>query len=448
MRQHPPGPKGSFLLGCSVPFKRDLIGYMTQVAREYGDLACYRVGPLRFYQLNHPRLVKLVLQDHADKVRKPWDLRQLKPLLGEGLLTNEGAAWRAQRKQIQPAFHNDRIRRYGQTMSRYTEEALDSWRDGEPRDLNHDMMALTLRIVAKTLFGAEVGREMAVVEAAMESFMRQFERILTGVPVPMAWPTPGNLRARRAARALHEQARELMAQRRAEGAEGDDLLSWLLAGQAESGMSDRQLQDEVVTLLLAGHETTANALTWTLMLLAQHPVVAQRLRAELDAVLAGRMPQVEDMARLSYTKQVIQESMRLYPPAWAQGREVVTPFELDGYRIPRGANIIYSQHVIHHDPRFFEQPEEFLPERWSEEFERSLPKYAYFPFGGGPRFCVGSNFAMLEAILLLAAIAQRFDWQLDPEHPIALQPSVTLRPRYGLRARVFSRTAGQTRQAS
>lgn len=439
--KRPAGPRGGLLLGSAPALKRDLIGFMSRAAADYGDLTCYRVGPLWVYQLNHPRLIKLVLQDYADKLRKPWDLRQLKPLLGEGLLTNDGPSWRAQRRLIQPAFHNDRIRRYGQTMSQYATEALDRWADGEPRDLSHEMMALTLRIVAKTLFGAEMGRQVAIVEATLELFMRQFERILTGTPIPMRWPTPGNLRALRAAAELHRQVRELMAQRRAEGAAGDDLLSWLLSGQAESGMSDRQVQDEVVTLLLAGHETTANALTWTLMLLARHPQAAVQLRGELDAVLAGRAPQVEDVPQLAYTRQVIQESMRLYPPAWAQSREVVEPIELDGYRLPAGVNVICPQYLLHRDSRFFEEPARFLPERWTPEFERALPKYAYFPFGGGPRFCIGSNFAMLEATLLLAAIAQRFRWELEPGHPIVLQPSVTLRPRHGLKARVFRRRA-------
>lgn len=435
----PPGPRGGWLLGVGPAIRRDLLGFMRTLPA-YGGIVHYRVARLRFYQLHDPQLIKLVLQDYNDHCQKTWELRQLKMLLGRGLLTNEGEPWRQQRRQIQPAFHNDRIRRYGEVMGRYTEQALDHWLHAEQRDLSEDMMQLTLRIVAKTLFGLDISREIQPVGEALEVFMRQFERLLMGwLPLPLSWPTPNNLRARRAARRLRDRVRDFMAQRRAEGAEGDDLLSWLLAGQAGSGMDDEQILDEVITLLLAGHETTANALTWTLMLLAQHPEVAERLRAEVDAVLDGRPPRVTDVPSLGYTQQVIKESMRLYPPAWAQTREVVTPFELDGYPIPKGAVIIFAQYVIQRDERWFEDPEAFRPERWTEQFSQQLPKYAYFPFGGGPRFCVGSNFANLEATLILAEIARRFEWEIAPDARLELQPSVTLRPRHGMPARVYLR---------
>lgn len=434
----PPGPKGSFLLGSSRAFRRDLMGFMRDAAA-YGDLVHYRAGPVHIYQLNHPRLIKAVLQDHNDKVRKPWDFRQLKIALGEGLLTNEGAAWRAQRKHIQPAFHQERIRRYGEVMSRLTEQTIDHWIDGERRDLHADMMALTLRIVAQTLFGVELGRDMRAIETALERFMRQFERLITAtVPLPLAWPTPGNLRAWRASRLVQRTVSQMMAERRRQGG-GDDLLSWLLEGQAETGMSDRQVRDEVITLLNAGHETTANTLSWALALLAAQPAAAEALREELDRELAGRMPDAEDVPRLSYTRQIIQETMRLHPPAWTLTREVAEPFELDGYRLPRKAYLVLPQHVIHRDPRFYDQPDAFRPERWTEEFERTLPKYAYFPFGGGPRFCIGAGFAQLEAALILAALAQRVTWRLDPAHPLEPQSSVTLRPRHGIMAWITRR---------
>jgi cytochrome P450 len=438
----PPGPAGSFLGGSATALKQDMLGFMRRCAEQYPDLCHYRVGPVAIYQVTAPQLIKEVLQDHADKVIKPWDLQQWRMLIGKGLLTNEGEHWRSQRRKLTPAFHHERIRRYGETMVRYTTEMLDGWRHGERRNLSEDLTGLTLRVVCKTLFGMENLADSHIVGNALEAFMRQYERLLTGLPIPMALPTPGNMRAWRAAWIARARVRTYLEQRRTEGRDGDDLLSWLLATQADTGMSDRQIIDEVVTLMGAGHETTSNALSWAMMTIAQHPEVAQRLRAEIDSVLNGRAATPEDVPKLVYTRQVINETMRLHPPAYALARTVAQPFELDGYLLPKRARIVVPIFAVHRDARWYQEPQQFQPERWTEEFDRERHKYAFFPFGGGPRFCIGSNFAMMEANLLLASIAQRFEWKLDAAHDIGVQASVTLRPRNGVIGHLIDRRNG------
>jgi cytochrome P450 len=248
-------------------------------------------------------------------------------------------------------------------------------------------------------------------------------------------PVPAMIRVKRAVRELDEIVDRIIRQRRASGEDTGDLLSMLMAARDEdgSGMTDRQLRDEILTFLLAGHETTAVSLSWTWYLLSQHPEVEQKLREELTQVLGGRAPRLEDLPRLPYTDKVVKESMRLYPPAWSLARTVTKEVELGGYRLPVGANVVMSQWILHRDPRFFEQPEQFNPDRWTAEAAQRLPRFAYFPFGGGPRLCIGASFAMMEANLLLAAIAQRFQLRLAPGHSVAALPSITLRPRYGMR---------------
>jgi cytochrome P450 len=436
----PPGPPGKGFGGNAARLKSDLLGFMRNCAHEYPGLCHFRVGPVRVYQVNEPRLVKEVLQDHADKLRKPWDLQQWRMLIGKGLLTNDGEHWRQQRRALTPAFHHDRIRRYAQLMTGYTTAMLDGWQSGERRRLNEDLAGLTLRIICKILFGIDEQADAAAFGHALDVFVERYERLVAGVLVPMAMPTPGNLRAWHAACSARRQVRRHLENRRSYG--GDDLLSWLLATQADTGMSDRQIVDEVVTLVGAGHETTANALAWAMTALARHPQAALRLRAELDGVLAGRVPGPDDLPKLVFTRKVLDEAMRLYPPAYALARTVAEPFLLDGYLLPKNARVVIPIFAIHQDPRWYPNPMQFDPDRWTPEFERERPKYAFFPFGGGPRFCIGSNFAAMEAVLLLAAIAQRFEWTLDPDHEIGMQASITLRPRHGVRATVRARAAG------
>lgn len=445
----PPGPSGRRILGNTPEFRRDVLGFFTRCAREYGDLVAFRLGPQRCCLVNDPALIEEVLVRLDDRLRKGWDLRQLEFVLGRGLLTNEGGDWYRQRRLIQPAFHNRRIREYARLMGRRSVERAAGWEDGRPLDVHAEMMALTLGIVGEALFGAELSGRVEAVGRALDRVMVQFERMLRGwLPIPLSFPTPGNLAARRALAELDRVVYEIIDRRRAArvgaaGADPDqetDLLGSLLAIRDEEGrrLSERRLRDETITLLLAGHETTAIALAWTLWLVARHPEVDARLAGEIEALDPDRPPGPEDVEGLSYAGAVLQEGMRLFPPAWGIGREPLEDVELGGYEIRRGTQIFLVPWVTHRDPRFFPEPERFLPERWTEEPSARpgggrLPKYAYFPFGGGPRYCIGSGFAMMEATIALATVLRRWRFETVPDHPVEPQPAVTLRPRHGIR---------------
>lgn len=431
-----PGPKGSLLRGNLREIRDDILAFLTRCSREYGDVCGFRIAWIRCCQIGDPTLIEQVLVRENDKVRKPFDIRAMKAVVGNGLLTNEGESWRHQRRLIQPAFHHDRVRKYAGIMVRRAEQMARRWEDGQGRDFHADMMELTLQIVAEALFGFDVSSQAQAIAEALGAYMDWFEDMIAGgLPLPLWVPTPRNRRLRRQIEDMQALVDDLLRARRAKGAEGDDLLSWMMRAVDEdgTGMNDPQLRDEVVTLLMAGHETTAIALSWTIYLLGRNPDVEGKLVAELSSVLEGRAPNAEDFSRLDYTRQVIEESLRLYPPAWAIAREVVQPFELGGHTMARGTQIFMSQWVTQRDPRFFADPERFIPERWASEHQRNIPKYAHFPFGGGPRYCVGSTFAIMEAAMLLTVFLQRFHFEIDENHPIELQPAVTLRPRYGVR---------------
>jgi cytochrome P450 len=320
-------------------------------------------------------------------------------------------------------------------MGAYADEMLAAWSDGEVRDIHQEMMQLTMRIVAKVLFSVEVTEDAQKVAASLNLLMRHTSGFRMIMPPPLRHlPLPELVRVKRAVRELDEIVNRIIHQRRAGGDNGD-LLSMLIAARDEDGsaMTDRQLRDEIMTFLLAGHETTAVSLSWTWYLLSQHPEAGQKLRQELSDVLGGRTPQLEDLARLPYTDKVVKESMRLYPPAWSLARSVAKETDIGGYRLPVGANVVMSPWIMHRDPRYFDRPEQFDPDRWTELSTQQLPRFAYFPFGGGPRLCIGASFAMMEANLLLATIAQRVELRLVPGHPVTPQPGITLRPRHGMR---------------
>jgi cytochrome P450 len=431
-RNLPPGPKGSLVKGNLSDFQRDALGFMVKSARDHGDVVMARFVNVRVCFLSHPDHVEYVLATHPRKFKKGRALQLTRRVFGNGLLTSEGDAWLRQRRLAQPAFHKARIDAYGQVMTAYTEQMLDAWRDGERIDLHDAMMRLTLRIVAKTLFDAEVVEEANAVSEAILIFMDQFVglRSLARRLVPQSFPTPKNRRYWRAIKELDEIIYRIIARRRESGKDSGDLLSMLLAAQDEDGsrMTDQQLRDEVLTLFLAGHETTAVTLTWTLYLLSLHPEAEARLHDELKAALGGRRPEVQDMRHLPLTERVVKESMRLYPPAYVIGREALSDFKIGGFDIPAGSQVLMSPWVIHRDPRFYTEPEQFNPDRWTEDFAKDLPRYAYFPFGGGPRQCIGNAFAMMEAVLVLATIAQRFRLQFPPGETITPSPTFTLRP--------------------
>ncbi len=432
----PPGPPARPLVGHLPELRRDRLGFYTACARRYGDIVALRFGPRPAVLLSHPDHVQTVLVTQHRAVIKHFAWRLNRPIFGEGLLTSEGETWRRQRRLVQPAFHRHRITAYGAEMVAATERLLAGWGDGETRDIHAEMMRLTLTIVTRTLFGAEVaGEEDAIGQDVAVLLAGFIARVGSPLPLPLWLPTPANRRIRAALRRIDALVYRFIGARRRAGGAGDDLLSLLLAARDEGdgqGMSERHLRDEVLTLFLAGHETTAVALSWTWHLLAQHPGVEERLLAELHDVLGGRPPTVDDLPRLPYCEVVITEAMGLYPPAWIVGREALRDLTIGGYRLPAGTTLLMSQWVIHRDERFYEAPADFRPERWLAGLAERLPAGAYFPFGGGPRRCLGSGFAMTEAVLLLATIAPRFRLASVPDRSVVPQPLVTLRPRDGL----------------
>jgi cytochrome P450 len=423
------------LFGHIPAFVRNPLGFFTECAERYGDWTPLRFGSRRAFLATHPDLIEAILVAKHRSFRKSAGLRRSSILFGKGLLTAEGDFWRKQRRLIQPAFHRERIAASAQTMVDIADRHLQAWQSGSTFDLHADMMRLTMDVAVQTLFGTQV-REVETVARALETGQELFSRWMHYLVMLPDWiPTPRAAGIDRAVRDLNRVVYGIIEERRASGDDRGDLLSMLLQLEdADDGqkMSERQLRDEILTLFLAGHETTALNLTWTFVLLAQNPRAAERLHDELDAALAGRLPAVEDLPNLTYTDQVIRESMRLCPPAWVVGREALEDVEIDGRRVPAGASVIMPQYVVHRDPRFFPNPEQFHPERWTPEFTRCLPKYAYFPFGGGPRFCIGNTFAMMESVLLLAAIASRFRLSLVPGKSVTPQAAFTLRPHGGV----------------
>lgn len=456
----PPGPKGRFIVGSMLDLRRNLLGFLTQCARDYGDVAFFRFMHIPVCVLSHPDDIERVLVTDSAKFVKSRDYRALTTVVGDGLLTSEGDTWRRQRRLVQPSFHRENILRYARVMAEDSERAVAAWRDGQTFDIHQEMMRLTLEIVAECLFGTDVRSHSGNVGEALQVVMENFSdhaRMAMVLPRWLALPRLSKMgkAVRRLDAALYSMIRERRDAedtRRAHGTAGNangtgtaDLLALLLRAQDEPGgaMDDRQIRDEAMTLFLAGHETTALALSWTWYFLGQNRDVEQKLAAELDEVLAGRAPRPEDLPRLRYTDMVLKESMRLYPPAWAIGREAREPFEAGGFRLPSGMNVFISQWITHRDPRFFPEPERFDPERWRDDPIRrgTLPRFAYFPFGGGPRVCIGAGFAQMEAALILATIAQRFRFSLVPGQSIPLLPSVTLRPLHGIQVTVHNRQA-------
>ncbi len=434
----PPGPRERLPWSGLMSYRRDPTGYLTRLAREYGDVASLGSGRRRMYLLSRPEYVQEVLVTHSRQFVKSRALERSKIVLGEGLLTSEGDLHRRQRRLVQPAFHRDRVLSYAGVMTGQAARTSESWRDGLTLDVFGEMSSLTLAIAGETLFGADLRSEAAEVGEALSVVMGYFRTMLLPFSDLLLYlPLPAVRRFDKARRRLDQTVYRIIDARRQDAEGRSDLISTLLLAQDSEqgggGMTDALLRDEAITLLLAGHETTAVALTWTWYLLSQHPEVEEKLHTELDTVLGGRAPTADDLPRLEYTRRVITESMRLYPPAWAVGRRALVDYEAGGYVIPAGSVVIASQFVIHRDPRYFPEPLRFEPDRWTAEGRASLPRFAYFPFGGGPRLCVGEQFAWMEAVLVLAALAREWRAKPVPGHPVELQPLITLRPRHGMR---------------
>lgn len=436
----PPGPRALPLLGHLHLIGKDPLQFMLQLGRTYGDMSCFRLAGRPFYFVNHPELIKQVLQD-SSYVRTPLTRRLMASFLGEGVFSQEGGEHLRQRRLMQPAFHRERLAAYGRTMVETTYQVLEGWRPGEERELTWEMMRLTFSIVARTLFSTDTSEEAKAVDAAFSAVQRSIEhgyRLYAALPdwVPLV-QLPS---VRRAVRELRRLTQGLVARRSAEGGDRGDLLSMLLLARDEDGssMGEEQVCAQVLSLLFAGHETTANTLCWALYLLSRHPRVAQRLHEEVRTQVGERRVAVEDLPRLPYVEQVVNEALRLYPPAiWAE-RVNDKETRLGEWVVPAGMPVVVSVYVTHRDSRFFEQPEEFLPERFAPERAGSIPRYAYLPFGAGVHMCIGNHFALMEARLVLAALAQRFFLEVPAEYKPEPMPAITLGIRNGLPAQVRS----------
>ncbi|HEY1014008.1 MAG TPA: cytochrome P450 [Herpetosiphonaceae bacterium] len=433
----PPGPPPTLPGRRLLAFRRDPIGFLQGLAREYGDLVFYRTGPRHVLLVNEPELIKEVLVTQHRNFIKSMVLQRTRAILGEGLLTSEGEHHLRQRRLVQPAFHRQRIAAYGAAMVELADRARQRWRDGAAVDMHQEMMRLTLAVVGRTLFDTDVEGEADELGQALNDLMQLFDLLFVPFSALLErLPIPSTRRRQRAAARIDATIYRMIDERRKDGRDHGDLLSMLVMAQDEEGdgrgMTDRQVRDEAITIFLAGHETTANALTWTWYLLAQNPAAEAELHAELDRVLAGRPPAFEDLPTLRYTEMVLRESMRLLPPAWAVGREALAPFELGGYALPARTVVVTSQFITHRDPRWYPEPERFDPGRWTPEAQAGRPKFAYFPFGGGPRICVGESFAWMEGVLLLATLAQQWRCRLAPGASVELLPLITLRPKHGM----------------
>jgi cytochrome P450 len=439
--RQPPGPRGHFLFGSMADLQCDRLKFAMDLALEYGDVALFRMGPLPLYMVNHPDGIRHILVDNKRNYSKDTPVfGLLKGLLGNGLLLSEGEFWLRQRRLMQPMFHRERIAGFGQTMTATAEKVLESWRpfaaEGQALDISREMMRLTLDIACRSLFSMDILGEASAIAGAVDIVLEDFTfRFDHPFYPPGQVPTARNRRYHQAVSILDRIVYDMIAQRRRGNGQFNDLLSLLMEARDEDtgeGMTDKQMRDELVTLLIAGHETTANALTWAFYLLSTHPDVQRSLFAEVDAVLGGSAPDVADLPKLEYTRMVIDETMRLYPPAWITNRLAVDEDEICGYRIPKGATVSISPYVTHRLPEFWENPEGFDPLRFTPERVKARQMFAYFPFGGGPRMCIGKYFALTEAALVLATIVQRCRLDLLPGREVRKHPLVTLRPAGGL----------------
>lgn len=464
--EYPPGPSYKLRPAKLVrEFLHDPIRTLQRISYKYGDISYFKLGRQHVYLINSPGYIeKVLVYDHRN-FRKGKRLQLAKALLGEGLVTSEGDLHNRQRRIIQPIFHPKQITTYGKIITDYATRLNQKWKDGDTLDMLKEMMQLTLSIICKSVLNYDVKSEAEDVGKALNICRNYSKRlqsplghVLDKIPI-----LPNVKGARKAREELDELVYGLIKERR-QGPEYavksyDDLLTRLLQAQdttesrptfdskstsstatASSGMSDTQVRDEVMTIFIAGHETTANALTWTFYLLSQNPDIEKKLVAELLTEIDGnRTPTVDDIPKLKFTEKVLRESMRLYPPVWLIGRSVDNDYTLGKYTVPAGSTIMMSQYVMHHDPRYYNEPERFDPERWSSEAKSSLPRFSYFPFGGGIRGCIGEPFAWMEGILVLASIARQWKMSLVPGHRVELDPAITLRPKYGVRMKLERR---------
>jgi cytochrome P450 len=414
------------------------MGLLTRCAREYGDFVPLRFGPMRMILLSNPEYLEYVLVAHPRDFIKSLSFRAMRPFGGNGIFLSEGDFWLRQRRLVQPAFHRERIAAYGDVMAGYAEEMVATWQSGETHGIQPEIGGLAMRIVAKTLLDVDVRGEAAELRVTLAAAFAALNARVSSIwlLLPESLPIPSNRRMRAAIQRLDEIVYRMIAERRASGGDRGDMLSILLRAQDEDDgtiMSDLQVRDEAMTLFVAGHETTATTLTWAWYFLSQYPEIDAELAAEVQAVLGGRTPTAADVPNLRFTKMVIDETLRLYPAVPALGREPVKDCEIGGYPIAKGTQLMMGMWTLHRDARFFDEPDEFRPHRWADGLAERLPRFAYLPFGGGPRQCIGSSFALMEAILVLATIAQRFRLTLAPGEVVETWVAPTVRPKGDLR---------------
>ena len=442
----PPGPRGAFALRLlALAFLRDRLAPLKDVADRFGDVSFFTIAGAPYALLNHPDHVRDVLVTRNRQFHKGAGLERAQVLLGKGLLTSEDDQHQRQRRLIQPAFHRERIQGYAETMVSFADRFASRWQGGETRDIAHEMAMLTLAIAGKTLFDTDVEDRADVIGSAVTQALAAFNIVMMPYGERLVnWPIPPARRFRAAKARLDAVVYQMIAERRASGAVGRDVLSTLVAVRDEeahgAGMTDVEIRDEVMTLLLAGHETTANALTWTWYLLSKHPDARNLLEAEVTRVCGARLPTLGDLPSLAYTRAALSESMRLFPPAYLLGRRALEEYAVPGtdYVLPPRTVVFLSQYLLHNDARFWDRPDAFRPGRWLDG-EPATHRYAYFPFGAGPRICIGEQFAWMEAVLVLATIARRWRLDLDPGQKIGIQPTITLRPKYGMRMQMTPR---------
>ena len=448
--EYPPGPTYILPYRLLRKFLRDPIKLLIDISHTYGDIAHFKFGRQNVYLLNHPDYIEDVLVTNYKNFIKSRGLQVSKRLLGNGLVTSEGEYHDKQRHLIQPTFYPKRVKSYADIMVKQALDMCNNWHDETILDIHKEMIKLTLAIICRTVLGYDIEPGHDEVGDALKTCMKYFNRLLMPFgelieKIPLLPINKGFQTAKRdldsiVYRMIKEHRKKLDKGHKKE--EDDDLLLTLLQAQDEEAgierMTDQQLRDEVMTIFLAGHETTANALTWTFYLLSEHPTIETKLQEELHLIFSsdGTTITVVDVPRLEYTQKILTESMRLYPPAWALGRQAIDDYKVGGYTIPKGSIILMSQYVMHRNPRYFHEPDRFYPDRWTEEFKKQLPRFSYFPFGGGIRGCIGEPFAWLEAILLLATISRQWRMNHVPSHKVELKALITLRPKYGMQMKL------------
>jgi cytochrome P450 len=442
----PPGPRGYPVLGVLPHLRSDPIRTFLDAANRYGEFVHLKAGPYHGFLASDPADIKHVLQDNARNYHKSPLYDRLRDSLGNGLLTSEDSFWLHQRRLAQPAFHRQRLQAMADVMVACTSQMLERWDQStspaDPRDVGAEMMALTQSIIVRTMFSTDLGAAGAVLDRTWPIINRRIGETFWSTKLETSLPLPANRRFWRALRELDTVVYQIIAERRQTRRDESDLLSMFLAARDDetgAGMTDRQLRDEVVTMLLAGHETTSLLLSWTYYLLSQHPGARRSIEDEVDREIGNGRPTFAHIDRLTFTRRVLEESLRLYPPAWGFSRRALGDDELGGYRIPKGSLVFLIPFVVHRRPKLWPDPDRFDPGRFAPEHESTRPRFAYIPFGGGPRGCIGNQFAMLEAQLIVAAIAQRYRIELLPDQEIRPEPLITLRPKPGVRARLTKR---------